>query len=310
MKKKTCFIVGAGSFDGMSIGPEKDDLIIAADGGYNYLKQMGIEPQVLMGDFDSLEVLPEHQNILRHSPIKDDTDMALAVAYAAEQGYRRFFLYGGLGGRLDHTMANLQLLNSMSRQGLESYLIGEKTVVTAITKERITFSAECSGMLSVFCMGEAAEGVWERGLKYQLTDAVMTCDRTLGVSNEFTGKESWIEVRKNTLQIVWDEKNGLPIKRNMIDSGRNIVEKTETAEKGEKTEAEKRAKEPKSSAGSEYIVSRSGWNAIHGEWKGEVESETYADRAESETYQNRGNRKEESVDENRVSERISDEASE
>lgn len=214
MQEKRCFIVGAGSFSGMSVRPAENDLVIAADGGYTYLKELGIEPQVLMGDFDSLELIPEHRQLIRHSPIKDDTDMALAVAYAVEKGYRCFFLYGGLGGnRLDHTLANLQLLNGMSRQGLEAYLIGENIILTAVTEERIRFSREAEGMISVFCLGDPATGVWEHGLKYELQDAVMTCDNTLGVSNEFIGCESSIESGKGTLLILWDEKNGLPMDR-------------------------------------------------------------------------------------------------
>lgn len=214
MKQKTCFIIGAGSFSGMSIRPEQGDLIIAADGGYNYLKELGIEPDVLMGDFDSLDLIPEHRDLIRHSPLKDDTDMALAVAFAAEEGCRRFFLYGGLGGsRFDHTLANLQLLNGMSRQGLEAYLIGERVILTAITAERICFSEKACGMISVFCFGEPAAGVTECGLKYELEDAAMTCDVTLGVSNEFTGRPSFIETGTGTLIILWDEKNGLPVRR-------------------------------------------------------------------------------------------------
>ena len=210
MKGKTCFLVGAGSFDGMSIRPQPGDLVIAADGGYAHLKRLGIEPEVLLGDFDSLERVPEHSHIERHSPIKDDTDMALAAAYARAQGCTRFFLYGGLGGRLDHTLANLQLLAHLSRAGMEAYLIGEGKILTAATKERISFPAEAQGMLSVFCMGEKASGVWERGLKYELTDAVLTCERALGVSNEFTGRESSVSVKKGTLLLLWDEKNALP----------------------------------------------------------------------------------------------------
>lgn len=213
MKKKTCFVIGAGSFSDMVIMPEKEDLIIAADGGYTYLEKIGIKPEILIGDFDSLNQIPEHQALIRHSPIKDDTDMALAVAYAKEQGYQRFFLYGGLGGRLDHTIANLQLLNGMSHQGLEAYLIGEQNMITAITGEQICFSEAASGILSVFCLGEPAKGVYEQGLKYELTDAVMTCDVTLGVSNEFIGKDSQIEVREGTLILLWNEKNGLPVQR-------------------------------------------------------------------------------------------------
>jgi thiamine pyrophosphokinase len=213
MDKKTCILVGAGSFDGMLIRPQDGDLVIAADGGYTYLKELGIEPDVLLGDFDSLKRVPEHRHLERHSPIKDDTDMALAAAYAMEQGYRRFLIYGGLGGRLDHTIGNLQLLIGLSRQGAEAYLIGEGNIITAITQERVTFSSEAEGMISVFCMSEPAHGVWERGLKYTLTDATLVCDKALGVSNEFTGQESFIEVRGGTLVLMWGSANGLPQQR-------------------------------------------------------------------------------------------------
>lgn len=236
MKKKTCFIIGAGAFSGMSVLPETDDLVIAADGGYAYLEKMGIRPHVLIGDFDSLALIPEHQSMIRHSPIKDDTDMALAVAYAAELGCQRFFLYGGLGGRLDHTLANLQLLNGMSHQGFEAYLIGEGNVITAITGEEICFSETAKGMISVFCLGEPAKGIDEKGLKYELDQAVMTCDVTLGVSNEFTGNAGRIAVQEGTLIILWEERNGLPVKR------RDLLQKN---------------------ADVSALVSESGWKSMH-----------------------------------------------
>ncbi|MCD8347514.1 MAG: thiamine diphosphokinase [Lachnospiraceae bacterium] len=240
--ERRCFIVGAGEFTGflqkdgsgkfylddtlaahfrkengtaMDAGedlavPCGEDLLIAADGGYRYLKRMGMEPDVLLGDFDSLEVVPEHRHLIRHSPIKDDTDMALAVAYAEAEGYQKFFLYGGLGGRLDHTLANLQLLTAMARKGLEVWLIGQDVVITAVTNRTLLFSERAAGMLSVFCQGERAVGVSERGLKYELEDAVLTCDRALGVSNEFIGEEACIEVKDGTLLVMWDAANGLP----------------------------------------------------------------------------------------------------
>ncbi|MCC8046300.1 MAG: thiamine diphosphokinase [Clostridiales bacterium] len=209
---KKCYIIGAGEFGGFLAGavPGTEDLLIAADGGYRHLQKLGRKPDVLLGDFDSLEVVPEHEHLIRHSPIKDDTDMALAVAYAQKEGYRIFFLYGGLGGRLDHTLANVQLLTGMSKEGLEGYLIGSGSVIMAVTDGELSFPETASGMVSVFCMGTNASGVYERGLKYSLENATLTCDRALGVSNEFTGVKSSIAVRSGTLLVMWDEKNGLP----------------------------------------------------------------------------------------------------
>ena len=107
--------------------------------------------------------------------------------------YHTFYLYGGLGGRLDHTMGNFQLLTGISKADDQAYLIGEGQIITAITGERIRFSKEADGMISVFSMDTVASGIWEHNLKYQLRDAQMTNDRTLGVSNEFLGRESSIE---------------------------------------------------------------------------------------------------------------------
>ena len=217
--KNTCYIIGAGSFDGFLDQPAQKDLVIAADGGYVYLEQLGICPDVLLGDFDSLALVPEHEHLIRHSPIKDDTDMALAAAYGLEKGYGRFCMYGGLGGRLDHTLANLQLLTFLSRQGAEPYLIGEGVIITAITGERLCFDASAHGMVSVFCAGEKAEQVWEKGLKYELNHAVLTCDRALGVSNEFVGTDCSIETGSGTLLILWNRENGFPKKREAVTGG-------------------------------------------------------------------------------------------
>lgn len=224
MNRKTCFIVGAGSFEGMIIKPEPEDLVIAADGGYTYLKEEGIEPDVLLGDFDSLKRVPEHRHLERHSPIKDDTDMALAAAYGMEQGCGRFLIYGGLGGRLDHTIGNLQLLMGLSRAGMEAYLIGGGNILTAVTNGQVCFSDAAKGIISVFCLSEPAKGVWERGLKYSLTDAVMACDKTLGVSNEFTGQKSSVSVADGTLILLWGGENGLPHQHRSFVDPLNVQE--------------------------------------------------------------------------------------
>ena len=111
MNEHICYIVGAAPLDGRLPKPEEGDYLIAADAGYAALRASGLEPDFVMGDFDSLGAPPEHPNVETHSVIKDDTDLMLAVRWALEQGWRKFRIYGALGGkRLDQTLASLQTL--------------------------------------------------------------------------------------------------------------------------------------------------------------------------------------------------------
>lgn len=203
MKQGVCHIVGAGSFSPESFCPQPGDRIIAADGGYAYLEKMGVQPHIVLGDFDSLGFVPQHHDLRQHPVMKDDTDMMLAVKTGIEQGFDTFVLHGGLGGRMDHTMANVQALVWLSRQGCRGYLVGDGTVITAVTDGSVTLDETHSGVLSVFCMGDRAEGVTLEGLLYPLQDAELTCDRPLGVSNEFTGCPARISVRRGTLLLMW-----------------------------------------------------------------------------------------------------------
>ena len=224
MEKKNGVIFGAGSFDEGSEelsarshfgqdSPFSAGLVIAADGGYLCCRRIGHEPDVLLGDFDSLREVPSHRNLIRHSPVKDDTDMALAADYALREDCGRLFLYGGLGGRPDHTLANLQLLKRLSRQGTEAYLIGEGCIITALTEGAIQFPAGFSGIVSVFSGNDQCTGVTETGLKYELDREPLSGDRALGVSNEFTGRPAMVKVEKGTLLIFWDITNGFAVER-------------------------------------------------------------------------------------------------
>ena len=104
-----CYIFGAGDFDGLEERPGAEDYVIAADGGYTACRRAGVEPQLLLGDFDSLAEVPALPHVERVPVEKDDTDMMLAIKWGLERGETLFHLYGGMGGqRTDHTVANLQ----------------------------------------------------------------------------------------------------------------------------------------------------------------------------------------------------------
>lgn len=203
LNRGICYLVGAGFLCGPHFLPAEEDLVIAADGGYSHLRKLGIRTDLLMGDMDSLaEDIPQGPQILPFAPEKNDTDMALAARYALSAGYRRIRIYGGSGGRFDHTIANLQLLAHLSAEGAEAVMYEESSVITAVTDGSLRYPAGETGYLSVFAHGGTAEGVDEKGLKYPLRGARLTDDVALGVSNEFTGTEAEISVRRGTLIVV------------------------------------------------------------------------------------------------------------
>ena len=203
MEAGTCYVVGAGEFCPRGLTPGPGDLVIAADGGFAALEGLGRSPDLVVGDFDSLGHRPDHPHVVALPVEKDDTDMHSAIRLGWERGYRAFRLYGGTGGRIDHTLANLQCLTWLSRRGCRGELYGENWTAAAVTDGALTFDASHRGYVSVFCQGDRAEGVTLRGLKYPLDSAALTPDVTLGVSNEFTGAESSIAVRTGTLLVVW-----------------------------------------------------------------------------------------------------------
>lgn len=211
--ENVCYIVGAGDAAGTKITPEPGSLVIAADGGFSTLFSLGIKADLIIGDFDSIGDVPKDGCVVSHPPEKDDTDMLLAVKEGLKLGYRVFSLLGGTGGRLDHTMANIQTLSFIAENGAIGFLCGGGAVVTALRDGKLIFTPGRHGFLSVFCVGDKAEGVFLRGLKYQLTDAELTYSMPIGVSNEFTGSESSVEVRRGGLVVLWyenefDPKNG------------------------------------------------------------------------------------------------------
>ncbi|MBQ3006721.1 MAG: thiamine diphosphokinase [Clostridia bacterium] len=199
-----CYVVGAGDCTSLDFERKSGDLIIAADGGYKYLASAGIKPDILIGDFDSLGDIPENENIVRLNPVKDITDMDAAVGIGIEKGYSEFVIYGALGGRFDHSLANIQLLARLSQQGKKAELRNGETVITAVTDGKITFDSSHKGYVSVFSHSDICEKVCIRGLKYTLEDAALKNTFTLGISNEFIGSESEIIIEKGTAIIIYN----------------------------------------------------------------------------------------------------------
>ena len=206
-KQKICYIVGGGECLSLGFRPETQDLVIAADAGYKYLEDAGITPDIVVGDFDTLKYVPDHPNIVELSPIKDVTDSWEAVTIGLKKGYRTFFLYGCLGGRIEHTMANIQMLSRISDEGGRGYLFDEKNVLTVIKGgEELNFDAVASGFISVFSLSDKSEKVTISGLKYEVSNVTLTNTFPLGVSNEFVGKPAHIGLEEGNLLVIYPQK--------------------------------------------------------------------------------------------------------
>ena len=206
MEAGICYVVGAGEFCPRGLTPGPGDLVIAADGGFAALEGLGLSPDLVVGDFDSLGHRPDHPHVVALPVEKDDTDMHSAIRLGWERGYRAFRLYGGTGGRIDHTLANIQSLAWLARQGGRGWLVGPDWTATVLSDGgALTLEAGRQGTVSVFCLGDRAEGVDLQGLKYGLSAGVLTADYPLGVSNSFLGGESRVSVRRGKLLVLWYE---------------------------------------------------------------------------------------------------------
>lgn len=218
---KRCTIFAAGKFCAdevigktrNSIAAQcRESFCIAADGGLALLLELGIVPDLIIGDMDSLEndkiladfALNKAVQIKRLPAEKDDTDMLAAIREGLKAGCDFFELYGALGGRIDHTLANIQCLQYLLNQGAYGVLYGKGQRIELVRNSRICFSKEMyqqNRRLSVFAFGRDACGVTEKGLKYALDNVIVRMDFPIGISNEFLDCESFVEVKDGTLLI-------------------------------------------------------------------------------------------------------------
>lgn len=201
-----CYIVGAGECAPLPV-IEKDDFVIAADGGFDALFGQGIVPNLLVGDLDSIKNEPYGVEILRFKSEKDETDMHLAFLEGERRGYREFLIYGGLGGRSDHSFANYALLLYIAKRGSTARLVGRRDEALVLYEGSITLpKADRGKYFSVFAFGCVASGVSIKNAKYEIENATLTPEFSLGVSNEFCDTPPTVSVNKGALLVIF-EKN-------------------------------------------------------------------------------------------------------
>lgn len=207
--KGKCIVICAGDLTLGEVPVGERDFVIAVDGGLSYCGILNVEPDLILGDFDSvsrqeaeaIESLESQipERILRLPCEKDDTDTLAALKEGLKRGYTEFRIYAGTGGRFDHTLANIQSLLFLKNRGAAGYLVDGSGMMLIIKNETVHFRKNLEGYLSLFSMVEESRGVTIEGMKYPLDRAVVRNDFPVGISNEFIGEEACVSVEDGTL---------------------------------------------------------------------------------------------------------------
>ena len=199
---KRCVIISGGEYAPIE-GLSPADFVIACDKGYTYARRYGIIPDLVISDFDSYSgEIETGIPVNQFQSEKDDTDTMIAIRYAVEQGYGEVLLCCALGGRLDHTLANLQALIFAQERGLRAGIEAEDARVVTLQNGSLRLPRRDGWSLSVFAATDRCTGVSISGTKYPLRDAVVTNSFPIGVSNEWAADNAEISVTDGILLIV------------------------------------------------------------------------------------------------------------
>lgn len=200
---KKALIISGGDYSPL---PEEIeyDIIIACDKGYSYAERMGLTPDLVLGDFDSL-INPEIDKsipVLTFPVEKDDTDTMLAVKYALEHDYKDITLTCALGRRMDHTLANIQTLHYVASKGGKCRLIASGENMQTHLPGSIKLARKPQSSLSLFALTQVCKGLTIKGAKYDVDSVDLTNSFPLGVSNSWKENLVTISLEEGILLIV------------------------------------------------------------------------------------------------------------
>ena len=176
--------------------------IICADKGFALAQEVGAEPDVILGDFDSLEYTPKSDKVISFPTEKDDTDLMLAVDKALEMGAEQIVIYGACGGRLDHMIGNIACLAMIAEKGARGMIVGDNDIVSLHMPGEYSFPFKDGFSLSLFAYSHEVRGLTISGAKYCVTDHTLTDLVTLGVSNEIIPPAAKISFTDGRLLVI------------------------------------------------------------------------------------------------------------
>jgi thiamine pyrophosphokinase len=203
---KAFIYVGGAIFpENITEHPKSDDITIAADSGYKNAESLGTSVSLLVGDFDSFDCknVSENTKRIQVPEKKDFSDTQLAVDTALKMGADEIVIIGGISGRIDHSLANLSIIKTLTLSGIHAVISDGKNRVRYINSTSTLIAKSGYKYLSLIADGKKIKGVDIEGCKYPLKNATLSdCDQSLSVSNEITGNCALISVRKGGMYII------------------------------------------------------------------------------------------------------------
>ncbi len=188
----------------------EEDLIIGADGGAAHALAYGLSPDIIIGDMDSFTGLPRDLPVLQrarriqHPRAKDETDLELALTYAAQQEVDEIVVLGALGGsRLDHMLSNVLLLAMPALRGHRVLIVhGGQEAMLLRNGEAVDLAGSPGDLVSLLPLGGDARGVTTTGLAWPLAHDTLRFGQSRGVSNEMSRSEARVELEEGYLWVV------------------------------------------------------------------------------------------------------------
>ncbi len=188
------------------------DLVVCADGGLRVMRALGITPEVAVGDFDSASpsllawARRRGTRLLAHPRDKDKSDTELAMQYALRAGATTIDLIGVLGGRVDHTLANIALLVALARQRRRARIV-HGTTELFLAAPQASIPGRVGDRVSLIPLSARVTGISTHGLKYPLAHSALRMDATRGISNEITASPAHVRTRRGWLLIVVEHRS-------------------------------------------------------------------------------------------------------
>lgn len=210
MSKKACIITGGDiseKFLADYLDKHSSELRIVVDGALGITHGLGIKPDFIVGDFDTVnqELLEHYEKdiILRHPPEKDQTDTELAIETALNSGCNHLVFFGATGSRLDHSLGNIFLLENLLKQGVEAEILNENNRLYLKNQDFVLKRKEARGdFVSLLPLTETVENVTLSGFKYPVENLTFYREKTLGISNEITEEEARAEFSQGIFIVV------------------------------------------------------------------------------------------------------------